>query len=232
MKIKIFADGADQTLMLKRYREGNVAGFTTNPSLMVKAGVKDYEGFARSVLSEIKDVSISFEVFSDDFPEMERQALKIASWGSNVAVKIPIMNTRSESAVPLIRRLFEKNLKLNVTAIFTEEQLKELHSAVRPQDDVIVSVFAGRIADTGVDPVPLMKKSVEMFSDRPGSKVLWASSREPLNVYQAEQCGCHIITVTDDILGKLKLCGKSPLEMSLDTVKTFYKDSTAAGFKL
>lgn len=232
MKIAIYADGANRDDMLKRYKEGVVSGFTTNPSLMVKAGIKDYAGFAQSILQEIKDMSISFEVFSDEFPEMERQALKISSYGKNVYVKIPISNTKGESALPLCRRLLDQGLKLNVTAILTENQVRALHEIMKPTDDVIVSIFAGRIADTGVDPIPLMKKAVEMYKDKPGAKILWASTREVLNIYQAEWAGCHIITVTDDLIGKLKLQGKNLEEYSLDTVKMFYQDAKKAGFDI
>jgi transaldolase len=232
LKVHVYADGANREDMLKRYREGFVKGFTTNPTLIAKAGVKDYEGFAKEILKEIKDLPISFEVFSDEYPEMERQADKIASWGPNVNVKIPIMNTKSEPALPLIRRLLDKGQKLNVTAIFTQEQLNGLREILRPQDDVIVSIFAGRIADTGIDPVPLMKKAVEDYKHLPKAKILWASPREVLNAYQAEECGCQIITATDDIIGKLKLSGKNLTEYSLETVKMFYNDAQKAGFQL
>lgn len=232
MKIEIYADGANREDMLKRYKEGLVAGFTTNPSLMVKAGIKDYAGFAKAILQEITDKSISFEVFSDEFPEMERQALKISSYGKNVYVKIPISNTKNESALPLCRRLLDQGLKLNITAILTENQVRALHEMMKPTDDVIVSVFAGRIADTGVDPIPLMEKTVALFKDKPGAKILWASTREVLNIYQAEWAGCHIITVTDDLISKLSLKGKNLEEYSLDTVKMFYNDAKKAGFDI
>jgi transaldolase len=232
MKIQVFADGAKQEDMVKRYREGVVKGFTTNPTLMAKAGIKDYEKFARSILAEIPDLPISFEVFSDDFTEMEAQAVKISSWGQNVYVKIPITNTKSSPALELIRRLLDKRLKLNVTAILTEAQINDLHRILTPWDEVIVSIFAGRIADTGVDPIPMMRKAVALYQDRPRAKILWASTREVLNVFQADQAGCHIITVTDDILGKLALCGKDLNSYSLDTVKMFYEDARKAGFKI
>jgi transaldolase len=231
-KIAIFADGASRDALLKRYREGWVRGFTTNPTLMAKAGITDYAGFAQSVLSEIKDLPISFEVFSDDFSEMERQANLISSWGANVNVKIPITNTKGDPALPLIRRLLDRGLKLNVTAILTEDQTKGLAEIMKPQDDVIVSIFAGRIADTGVDPVPQMKRAVERFRPLTQAKVLWASPREVLNLYQAEACGCHIITATEDVLAKIALKGKSLSEYSLDTVKMFYNDASKAGFTL
>ncbi len=232
MKIAIYADGANRADMLKRYKERLVSGFTTNPSLMVKAGIKDYAGFAKEILQDITDMSISFEVFSDEFPEMERQALKINEYGKNVYVKIPISNTKGESALPLCRRLLDKGLKLNVTAILTDHQVRALHEILKPQDDVIVSIFAGRIADTGVDPIPLMKQAVQMYKDKPGAKILWASTREVLNIYQAEWAGCHIITVTDDLISKLSLQGKNLEEYSLDTVKMFYQDAKKAGFSI
>ncbi|MCC6276286.1 MAG: transaldolase [Oligoflexia bacterium] len=232
MRIHIYADGANRDDMLRRYKEGAVKGFTTNPTLMAKAGIRDYESFAKSVLEVIKDLPISFEVFSDDFPEMKKQALKIKSWGSNVNVKIPISNTKGQSSSQLIKELLAEGTKLNVTAIFTKEQLTELRAIMNKNDDVIVSVFAGRIADAGFDPVPLMSETVKMFSDLPKAKVLWASPREVLNVYQADECGCHIITVTDDILKKLSLRGKNLGEFSLETVKMFYDDATRAGFQL
>ncbi len=232
MKIAIYADGANKADMLKRYKEGLVDGFTTNPSLMVKAGITDYAAFAKDILQVITDKSISFEVFSDDFPDMERQALKIGSLGKNVAVKIPISNTKGESALPLCRRLLDQGLKLNVTAILTENQVRALHEMMKPSDDVIVSIFAGRIADTGIDPIPLMKSAVQMFKDKPNAKILWASTREALNMYQAEWAGCHIITVTDDLISKLPLKGKNLEEYSLDTVKMFYNDAKKAGFSI
>lgn len=232
LRVAVYADGAKLEDMLKRYREGFVKGFTTNPTLVAKAGVTDYAGFARSVLAEIKNAPISFEVFSDDFAEMEREALIIGAWAPNVNIKIPITNTKGQPSLALIRKLLDKNLKLNVTAIFTQEQLNALREIMKPQDDVIVSIFAGRIADTGVDPIPLMKKAVQDYRHLTGAKILWASPRETLNIYQADECGCHIITATDDQIAKLSLHGKSLTEFSLDTVKMFYNDATKAGFKL
>ncbi len=232
LRIAVFADGANRDEMLKRYREGFVRGFTTNPTLMAKAGVRDYEAFARAILAEIADLPISFEVFSDEFPEMETQAKKIGGWGPNVNVKIPITNTRGESSLPLIRRLLDAGSKLNVTAVFTERQLGELRELARTEDDLIVSIFAGRIADSGVDPIPTMTHAVDWFRDRSGSKILWASPREVLNVYQAEACGCHIITATDDVIGKLALHGKPLADFSLDTVKMFHGDARKAGFSI
>lgn len=232
LKIAVYADGANAADMEKQYKEGFVKGFTTNPTLMAKAGIKDYEAFARSVLSVVKDLPISFEVFADEFDEMERQAEKIGTWGHNVNIKIPITNTKKQSALPLIRKLLDKNLKLNVTAIMTDEQITGLREVMKPNDDVIVSVFAGRIADTGIDPMPIMRRTVEMYKALPKAKILWASPREVLNIYQAEQTGCHVITVTDDLLKKLSLRGKDLEEYSLDTVRMFYNDATKAGFRL
>lgn len=231
-KIHIYADGANKDDMLKRYKEGLVKGFTTNPTLMAKAGIKDYTGFAKEILSEIKDLPISFEVFSDDFKDMARQGRIIKSWGSNVNVKIPICNTKAEPALGLIKEMFAEGVKLNVTALLTMDQVKALSEVVGPNDDVIVSIFAGRIADTGVDPMPLMKAAVKLFADRPKAKVLWASSRELYNLHQADDCGCHIITMTDDQISKIKLRGKDHTEYSVDTVKMFYADAQKAGFKL
>lgn len=232
ISIQVYADGANKADMVKRVREGYIAGLTTNPTLMRKVGISDYEAFAKDVLSEIKDLPISFEVFSDDFADMKRQAIKIKSWAPNVNVKIPITNTKSESAIPLVKELFAEGIKLNVTAIMSEEQILALRDALRPEDDAIVSIFAGRIADTGRDPMPIMKRAVEAYKALPKAKILWASPREVLNVYQAEECGCHIITATDDLLSKLVLKGKPLDEYSLDTVKMFYKDAQAAGFSL
>jgi|SRR6266702_1590646 len=232
-QIRIFADGADAAAMLKRYREGFVRGFTTNPTLMAKAGVRDYARFAHEVLAVISDLPISFEVFSDDFAEMERQALLIKSWGSNVNVKIPITNTKGVPALSVVQSLLAKGVKLNVTAILAREQWLGLREVMRPQDDVIVSIFAGRIADTGVDPVPMMTQAVQDFRALPKAQVLWASPREALNVYQAEACGCHIITATDDLISKVQtLRGKSLTAYSLDTVHMFHGDATKAGFQL
>jgi transaldolase len=232
VKIAVYADGANRNDILKRHKEGLVKGFTTNPSLMVKAGITDYAGFAESILKEVTDMPFSFEVFSDEFPEMERQAIKIGAYGKNVYVKIPISNTKGESALPLCRKLLDRGLKLNVTAILTDAQVQALHETVKPTDDVIVSIFAGRIADTGVDPIPMMERAVALYRDKPGCKILWASTREVLNVYQAEWAGCHIITVTDDVISKLALKGKNLESYSLDTVKMFYQDALKAGFHI
>jgi transaldolase len=227
--MKIFLDSANLEA-LKQYPV--IEGMTTNPTIMFKAGVTDYSAFAKTVLSAIGDMPISFEVFADDFSEMERQARLIGSWGGNVYIKIPITNTKGESSLSLVRTLLDSGLKLNVTAILTEQQVESLHSIMKPKDDVIVSIFAGRIADTGLDPEPLMKQSVEKYKDLPKAKILWASCREVLNIYQAQNCGCHIITVPEDYLKKLQMKGKNLVELSLDTVKMFYADSQKAGFKL
>ncbi len=231
-RIKVYADGASKEEMVNRYRKGGVDGFTTNPTLMVKAGIRNYERFAVDVLSEIQNLPISFEVFSDEFNEMELQAMKIGSWAKNVNVKIPITNTRGEASLPLIRRLLDRGLKLNVTALLTDRQIDGLHEILEPGDDVIVSIFAGRIADTGVDPIPVMKRAVQLYKDLPDVKILWASPREVLNIYQAADAGCHIITASDQLIEKLSLNGK-PLEaFSLETVKMFYDDAVGAGFTL
>lgn len=232
LKIKLFADGAELSAIKEAYREGLVKGFTTNPTLMKKAGVTDYEAFAKAVLSEITDLPISFEVFSDEFEAMEREARKIASWGSNVNIKLPITNTKGESSIPLIRKLSADGLYLNVTAILTLEQVTAVAGALSGGVKSIVSVFAGRIADTGRDPVPYMNEAASILEFRPDAELLWASSRELLNIFQAEQCGCHIITVTNDILKKLSMVGKDLDALSLDTVKMFHSDAQSAGYKL
>lgn len=233
LPIKIFADGADLKGIVDLYRKPFIKGFTTNPTLIRKAGASDYEVFARSVLESVTDKPISFEVFSDEFPEMRRQALKIRDWQDNVYVKIPITNTRAESAIDLIRDLAAEGVKLNVTAILTRDQVQAVAGALNREVPSVVSVFAGRVADTGVDPLPLMKESLEMTSALPKAELLWASVREVLNIFQASDCGCHIVTVPHDILAKAtKLGGMDLAELSLDTVKMFYADATAAGFKL
>jgi transaldolase len=231
LKIKIFADGANIEEMKKVYREGIVRGFTTNPTLMKKDGVTDYVGFAKAVLSEIKDMPISFEVFTDDFESMERQARLIGSWGENVFIKIPVTNTKSEPSYELINKLSEEGLKLNVTAILTVEQVRNVCEALSMSTPAIVSVFAGRIADTGRDPQPIMRESLEILKSKPRSELLWASSRELLNIFQAEACGCQIITVTNDLFRKFKMVGMDLTELSLDTVKMFYNDAESAGYK-
>lgn len=232
LKVKIFADGADKTGMLEMYAKPFVKGLTTNPTLIKKAGVTDYRAFCKDILTEIKDKPLSFEVFSDDFNEMERQALEIASWGNNVYVKIPITNTKQETCYELVRKLAAQKVKLNVTALMTLEQVSNVMKVLNPDIPSYVSVFAGRIADTGVDPVPLMAKAVEILKATPASELIWASPRELLNIFQADEIGCQIITVTNDIIKKLALVGYDLNEYSLDTVKMFYKDAVEAGFKL
>lgn len=232
MKIKVFADGADFDQMVQLAKNPNVKGFTTNPTLMRKAGVTDYRGFAREVLGAIPDRPISFEVFSDEFDEMERQAREIATWGENVYVKIPITNTRREPAYDLVRALSHEGVKVNVTAMMTLDQVRAVAGAVKGGAPSCVSVFAGRIADTGVDPMPIMAESVRILADVPGAELIWASPRELLNVFQAEAVGCHIITATNDILKKLDLIGKDLADYSLDTVKMFFNDAAQAGFTL
>lgn len=232
LRVKIFADGADKAGMLEMAARPYISGFTTNPTLMRKAGVSDYRAFAREILSAITDRPISFEVFSDEFAEMERQAHEIASWGANVYVKIPVSNTRGEPAYGLIRRLAKAGIKLNVTAILTLEQVREVSSALAGGPPSCVSVFAGRIADTGRDPVPLMAAAVELLRLYPNQELIWASPRELLNIFQADAIGCHIITVTNDILKKLSLVGKDLAAYSLETVKMFYDDAQRAGYVL
>ncbi|HEV2436640.1 MAG TPA: transaldolase [Verrucomicrobiae bacterium] len=233
LKVKIFADGADKTGMLQLNANPLVKGMTTNPSLMRKAGVHDYEAFAHDILKNITEKPISFEVFSDDFSEMRRQALKIKDWAKNVYVKIPITNTRAESSLPLVRELAQEGVKLNITAMFTEEQVTGVAKALDPKVPAVVSVFAGRIADVGEDPMPHMRNANKILAGLPQAELLWASVREVLNIFQAEECGCKIVTVPHDILNKaMKLVGTGLPEMSLDTVKTFAADAKAAGFSL
>lgn len=233
LPIKIFADGADREGIAALYAKPYIKGLTTNPTLMRKVGVADYEKFARGVLEIVKEKPISFEVFSDEFPEMRRQALAIGKWQENVYVKIPITNTRGESALPLIGELSAEGVKVNITAILTREQVQGVADAVKRDVPCVVSVFAGRVADTGVDPIPLMKDSLAMLSDLPKAELLWASVREVLNIFQAAECGCHIVTVPHDILEKAaKLGGMDLAELSLDTVRMFHRDAVAAGFKL
>lgn len=232
LKVRIFADGADKAAMLEMYRNRFVSGFTTNPTLMRKAGISDYETFAKDIVAAIPDRSISFEVFADDFAEMERQARRIAPWGKNISVKIPITNTKHESSIPLVRKLSQDGIPLNVTAMFTLKQVEDVVNAVRGGAPCFVSIFAGRIADTGVDPVPVMAEAVKMLRAAPNAELIWASPRELLNIFQADDIGCHVITVTNDIIKKLSLVGKNMDEYSLETVKMFYEDGKAAGYKL
>ena len=233
LPIKIFADGADREGIASLNAKPYIQGMTTNPTLMRKVGVADYEKFAREVLEVVKKKPISFEVFSDEFPEMRRQALMIGKWQENVYVKIPITNTRGDSALPLITELCAEGVKLNITAILTREQVQGVAKAVNREVPCVVSVFAGRVADTGVDPMPLMTDSLQLLRDLPNAELLWASVREVLNIFQAAQCGCDIVTVPHDILDKVaKLGGMDLAELSLDTVRMFHKDAVAAGFKL
>lgn len=232
LKIKIFADGAEKSSILDLYKDPIIKGFTTNPSLMRKAGVSDYRGFAMDILKEVPDRSFSFEVFADDFSEMKRQALEIAGWGSHVYVKIPITNTRGESSNNLIQELAGYKVNLNITAIFTSEQVRDLIPHLKGAQSAFVSVFAGRIADTGVDPEPIMRDCLEYLNPYPNLELLWASCRELVNIFQADAMGCHIITVTPEILQKMKSVGKDLHEYSLDTVKTFYSDGQKSGYSL
>ena len=232
LRVKIFADGADRAGMLEMYDKPYIRGLTTNPTLMRKAGIANYEAFARDILSVITEKPISLEVFSDDFDEMGRQALKIASWGKNVYVKVPVTNTKRETAYALIRKLAGDGVKINVTAIMTLEQVRDVVLSLVPTVPSYVSVFAGRIADTGVDPVPMMSASVAMASINPLAEVIWASPRELLNVFQADAIGCQVITVTNDLIKKLSLVGYSLADYSLDTVKMFHQDALQAGYKI
>lgn len=232
LNVKIFADGADKAGMLEMNAKPFIKGLTTNPTLMKKAGVSDYAAFCKDILLTIRDKPISFEVFSDDFDEMERQAMEIASWGSNVYVKIPITNTKQEPCYRLIKKLASKEVKMNITAIMTLTQVRDVVAALNPRVPSYVSVFAGRIADTGRDPLPMMAAAVEMLKVAPAAELIWASPRELLNIFQADEIGCQIITVTNDILKKLDFVGLNLDEFSLDTVKMFRNDAVAAGFKL
>jgi len=233
LKVKIFADGADKKGMLELNANPLIQGLTTNPTLMRKAGISEFEAFARDILQGITIKPLSFEVFSDDFSEMKRQAMKINGWAKNVYVKIPITNTRDESSLPLIRELANEGVKLNITAILTLEQVKGVAQALNPKVPSFVSVFAGRIADTGVDPIPHMRECKKILVGMPKAELLWASVREVLNIFQANDCGCEIVTVPHDILNKaLKLAGMDLKELSLDTVKMFANDAKGAGFSL
>lgn len=232
LRIDLYADGANVGDMKAARESGVVKGFTTNPTLMRKSGINDYEAFAKEALAAVEGMPISFEVFADDFDEMERQAKLIATWGDAVFVKIPVTNTKGESAVPLIRRLSSAGVKLNVTAILSLEQVRAVVDALDANTDAIVSVFAGRIADTGRDPVPLMTEALTIVQQKPKAQLLWASPRELLNIIQADECGCHIITVTSDLLKKLSGVGRDLEDVSLDTVKMFFNDASAAGFRL
>jgi transaldolase len=232
LHIKIFADGADRSGMLEMAAKPYIKGLTTNPTLMAKAGIADYGAFARDILREIKHLPISFEVFSDEFEEMERQALEIASWGDNVYVKVPVTNTRRHSSLDLVHRLSGRGVKVNVTALMSLDQVRDTVLALDPATPACISVFAGRIADTGRDPLPLMAAAVQLLKLAPRSELIWASPRELLNIFHADSVGCQIITVTNDILKKLELLGKDLDDYSLDTVKMFHRDAVKAGFKL
>jgi transaldolase len=232
LKVKIYADGADKSAMLEMYANPLVSGFTTNPTLMRKSGVSDYCAFAREILQLIPDRPISFEVFADEFTEMEQQALEIASWGRNVIVKIPVTNTRGQSSDSLLKWLAGAGIKLNVTALMTLEQVRRVSEILGGGPPCKISVFAGRIADTGRDPVPVMAAAVELLRPHPNLELIWASPRELLNIFQADAVGCHIITATTDILKKLNLVGKDLHEFSLETVKMFYEDAQKAGYHL
>lgn len=232
LKVKIFADGADKNAMLDMYSKEFIKGLTTNPTLMKKAGIKDYRDFCKDILGHIKDKPLSFEVFADDFDEMEKHALEIASWGENVYVKIPITNTKGQPCYPLVKNLASRGVKLNVTALMTLGQVRDVVNVLNPEIPSYVSVFAGRIADTGYDPVPLMAAAVELLKVAPAAELIWASPRELLNIFQADEIGCQVITVTPDILKKLDMVGYDLNSYSLDTVKMFYKDALDAGYKL
>jgi transaldolase len=232
LKVKIFADGADVAGMVEMYKQPFIKGFTTNPTLMRKAGIADYRGFAHEVLAAIPDRPISFEVFSDDFAEMDRQAREIASWGPNVYVKIPVTNTTGAPSYELVRTLAAAGIKLNVTAVFTLEQVRHIVEHLSPATPSCVSVFAGRIADTGVDPIPHMAEALRIVHTLPHAELIWASPRELLNVFHADSIGCDIITVTNDLLAKLPHCGKDLGQFSLETVRMFRDDAVKAGYRL
>ena len=232
LRVKIFADGADFDGMMRMYENPRIKGFTTNPTLMRKAGVADYEVFARRVLRAIPDRPISFEVFADDLAGMVEQGKLIASWGSNVNVKIPVTNTKGEFCGPVFAELSQAGVSVNVTAVMTLDQVRRITNALAPHAAALISIFAGRIADTGRDPVPHMGEALRIMADRPNAELIWASPRELLNIFQANAIGCHIITVTNDLLSKLSLVGKDLMAYSLETVEMFHKDATAAGYAI
>jgi transaldolase len=232
LRVKIFADGADLPGIAKLYANPLIKGFTTNPTLMRKSGVNDYAAFARELLKVVPDRPVSFEVFADGFAEMERQAHEIASWGPNVNVKIPVTTTKGVFCGPVIQRLSQAGITVNVTALMTLEQVAQVTECLAPRTPAIISVFAGRVADTGRDPVPMMARAVEIMQAKPRAELIWASPRELLNIFQADDVGCHIITVTHDVLGKLSLVGKDLAAYSLDTVEMFHRDAQAAGFTI
>ena len=232
LNVKLFADGADVAGMIEMASKPFISGLTTNPTLMKKAGISNYAAFCKEILQEIKDKPLSFEVFSDDFSDMDRQAQEIASWGENVYVKIPITNTKRETCYALVKKLAQSGVKLNVTAMMTLDQVRAVSQVLNPAIPSYVSVFAGRIADTGVDPVPLMTEAVNILRPNSNAELIWASPRELLNIFQANQVGCHVITVTNDVLKKLSLVGYDLDEYSLDTVKMFHQDAVQAGYSL
>ena len=232
LRVKIFADGADKTAMLDMYAKPYIKGLTTNPTLMRNSGIANYRAFAKDILSYIKDKPVCFEVLADEFAQMEHQALEMAGWADNVYVKIPITNTKRETSRALVKRLSDRQVKLNVTAIMTLVQLEDVMTALNPATASYLSVFAGRIADTGIDPVPVMRKAVDMLKGNSNAELVWASSRETFNIFQANAIGCQVITVTNDILNKLSLIGYDLTAYSLDTVKMFYDDARKAGFSL
>ena len=232
LRVQVFADGADKASMLELYRQPYIQGFTTNPTLMRKAGVIDYERFAREILQQIPDRPISFEVFADDETEMERQARKIARWAGNVYVKIPVTNTRREPMYELIKRLSADGIQVNATAVLALDQVRHIAQALRGGAPSYISVFAGRVADTGRDPVPLMKEALELMAPEPKTQLVWASPRELLNIFQADEIGCHIITVTSDVLKKVSLIGKNLHDYSLETVRMFHDDAAHSGYTL
>jgi transaldolase len=232
LKIKIFADGADINGIKEMLLNPEIKGFTTNPTLMRKAGVQDYENFAKAVLEVVTELPVSFEVFADDLDGMEKQARRITSWGDNVNVKIPVTNTQGASTATIVERLSADGIQLNVTALMTLDQVRDVGRALHQDTPSIVSVFAGRVADTGIDPVPHMIAALEILKDRPKAELLWASPRELLNIIQADQIGCHIITVTNDVLKKMNLFGKNLGQLSLETVEMFYRDALAAGYSI
>ena len=232
LKVKLFADGADLAGIKEMAANANIAGFTTNPTLMRKAGITDYKAFALEVLKIVPDRPVSFEVFADDFATMEKQALEIASWGKHVNVKIPVTNTKGEFCGPLVKRLSDQGVQLNITAVMTMDQVEKITEQMSLNTPAIISIFAGRIADTGRNPVPIMAQAVNVMKSKPKAELIWASPRELLNIFQADEVGCHIITATNDILKKLQLVGKDLNAYSLETVEMFYKDAQAAGFSI
>ena len=232
LNVKIFADGADLDGIRTLAQNPLIKGFTTNPTLMRKAGISDYAAFAKDMLGVIGGAPVSFEVFADEFDEMEAQALEIASWGDNVYVKIPITNTKGDTSVPLVEQLSVRKVQVNVTAMMTLDQVRHVAEVLDEETPAVVSVFAGRVADTGLDPVPLMREAVGVLESRPKAELLWASPRELLNIFHADEVGCHIITVTHDLLGKLKGVGKNLDQFSLETVQMFYDDASAAGYTI